>query len=326
MNASKKILITGGCGFIGLNLVDYLISKTDWDIFILDNLSVGRKKDLEDIKNYSKNRISFYKGDILNKKDVEQVICDCDFVVHLAAQTDVIFSVKNPVDDARVNILGLLNLLNASVEHKIKRFVFASSAAPLGEQDPPVDESKVPSPMSPYGASKLAGEGYCSSYSASFDLSNVVLRFSNVYGLYSFYKGSVIAKFIRQILLGEQPIIFGDGNQTRDFIFASDIAKAVFLSLTVDVPNINNLYQIGTGVEVSINDLYTMIKKELEKNGYNVLDAIYKKPRKGEIYRNFCSINKAKNELDFKPSIKLEEGIEKTVNWFLKYYKKQDTD
>jgi len=315
MVASKKILITGGCGFIGLNLIDFLIKNTDWDISILDNLSVGEKKHLE---KFPKNRIDFFKGDILIENDVKKAIKNCQYLVHLAAQTDVINSIKNPIEDAKVNILGLLNLLNSSVEHEINRFVFASSAAPLGEQIPPIDEKKVPSPVSPYGASKLAGEGYCSAFAEIFNKKNVVLRFSNVYGPHSYKKESVVANFIKKILFNETLIIYGDGNQTRDFIHVNDIISAIYLSLTKKLKNNYYLFQIGTGQEISINKLYKVIKDEFNKKGHEISNPIYKKSRKGEIFKSYCNVKKAKEELGFKPDIKINNGIKDTLDWFLK--------
>jgi len=156
---SKRVLITGGCGFIGSNLVHYLLDKTDWDVVILDNLSTGDKKY---IKNLSSSRITFIEGDIRDKHDVKKAMKNCDHVVNLAAQVGVIPSMEDPFYDMDVNIKGSLVLLQEAVNIGIGRFVQASSAAPLGEQIMPLDETKVPQPLSPYGASKLACEGYCS--------------------------------------------------------------------------------------------------------------------------------------------------------------------
>jgi len=313
---NQKVLITGGCGFIGTNLVEYLLEKTNWKINILDNLSTGDFKNLKKIKNFSKKRISFLKGDIRNKKDIEKVIKGCDFVVNLAAQTGVISSQDNPLEDASINILGIIKFLEESRKFKIEKFLQASSAAPLGEQKMPLNENKVPKPLSPYGASKLAGEGYCSAFSASFGLNTVVLRISNVYGPFSKSKESVISNFVKSILEGKSVIIYGDGKQTRDFIYVKDVCEVIYLSLIKKLPHNFELFQIGTDKETSINNLFEIIKKEFERRGNKVKEPIYKPERKGEIRRNYADITKVKKILGFKPKTRLQQGIKKTIDWF----------
>ena len=309
---NNKILVTGGCGFIGTNLVKYLAENTNWEIIILDNLSSGKK---EYIENISDTKINLIQGDIRNKKDVKKAISDCDYVVNLAAQVGVIPSIKNPLLDMDVNVKGTINLLEESVKNNVKRFVQASSAAPLGKQEMPLNETKIPRPLSPYGASKLAGEGYCSAFSGSYNLSTVVLRFSNVYGIYSDMKGSVIPLFIRQILDKKTLTIYGDGKQTRDFIYVSDICQGIFLGLTQDL-NKSSLFQLGTGQETSIKKLVEYLKEIFSKD----ISFDYATQREGEIYQNYTSIEKAKKELGFKPEISLKKGLEKTIEWFKDYY------
>ncbi|MFW6041261.1 MAG: GDP-mannose 4,6-dehydratase [Thermoplasmatota archaeon] len=316
----KRVLVTGGCGFVGTNLVDFLLRKTEWDITVLDNLSEGKIEYLESIDNYSRERVNFFKGDIRKDSDIDEAIKGCDYIFHLAAQTDVIHSIEDPYKDADINILGTINLLNQSVENEVDKLVLASSAAPLGEQEMPIDENKVPSPISPYGASKLACEGYCSAYSGSYRLKTVALRFSNVYGPNSWHKGSVVAKFIKQILDKDIPIIYGDGEQTRDFIHTYDISQALYLSAVKDFTNTFELFQIATGEETSVNELYRVIKDEMRYHDIEVHEPQYGDAREGEIYRNYADISKAKKIMGFEPSISLEEGIKETVEWFLKNY------
>mgnify|MGYP006286213529 CR=1 FL=1 len=316
----NKVLVTGGCGFIGTNLIEYLLEITDWEINVLDNLSVGKLEYLKSIDGYTKDRIDFYKGDIKNKDDVEESIVGCDHVINLAAQTDVIDSVNNPKNDAEINVLGTINVLKASVENDIINFTQASSAAPLGEQEMPIDEEKVPQPLSPYGASKLACEGYCSAFSGSYDLNTVALRFSNVYGPKSWHKGSVVAKFIKQMIDGETPIIYGDGGQTRDFIHTKDISQALYLATEIDLDSNFELFQVATGVETSINELYGIINEKMSKYGYDVPEPEYGEERAGEIYRNYADISKAKNVLDYEPEIELEQGIDESIKWFIDNY------
>jgi len=315
-----RSLVTGGCGFIGTNLVEYLLEKTDGDITVLDNLRTGKVEYLRSIENYSEDRIDFIEGDVRREDDVDEAINGCDHVIHLAAQTDVIYSTKNPKEDADINVMGTINLLNKAVEHGVKRFVFASSVAPLGDQEMPIDEEKVPEPLAPYGASKLAGEGYCSSYSANHDFQTVALRFSNVYGPKSWHKGAVISKFIKQILDGETPKIYGDGGQTRDFIHTRDISQALHLSCTEDFEKDFELFQIGTGKETLINKLYSELKTKLESKGIDVPEADHGERRDGEIYRNYTEISKAKNKLGYEPEVTFNEGLDETIDWFLNEY------
>lgn len=316
----KKVLVTGGCGFIGTNLIEYLLEITDWDINVLDNLSVGRLEYLKGIDGYSEDRIDFYKGDITNKDDVDESIAGCDHVINLAAQTDVIDSVKDPKNDAEINVLGTINVLKSSVENNIDNFTQASSAAPLGEQDMPIHEEKVPQPLSPYGASKLACEGYCSAFSGSYELNTVALRFSNVYGPKSWHKGSVVAKFIKQIIDGETPTIYGDGGQTRDFIHTKDISQALYLATVSDLEDDFELFQVATGVETSINELYEVIDEKMSKHGYDIPEHEYGEERAGEIYRNYADISKAKHKLNYEPEMDLDEGIDECIEWFIDNY------
>ncbi len=313
----KSVLVTGGCGFVGTNLIEYLLKKSDWDITVLDNLSVGRLEYLKRIDGYSDEKIRFIEGDVRGEDDVEKAVDGCDYVIHLAAQTSVVDSVKEPKKDADINIMGTINLLDECVESDVERFIQASSAAPLGEQEMPIDESKVPQPLAPYGASKLACEGYCSAYSGSHGLDTVALRFSNVYGPKSWHKGSVVAKFIKQIIEGESPVIYGDGGQTRDFIHTRDISQALYRACVEEYEENFELFQIATGRETSVNELYSIIKNKLEEKGVEVPEPEYGEKRKGEIYRNYADIGKAEEVLNYSPQVKIEEGIEETVDWFL---------
>ncbi len=313
-----RVLVTGGCGFIGANLISYLLDHSNWEINVIDDLSEGKLQYLTSLDNYIHDRVKFIEGDIRDEGSLEDAIAHCDYVVHLAAQTDVISSINAPFNDADINIMGTLNLLEASLRHNIKRVSFASSAAAVGEQTPPVDENKIPSPISPYGASKLAGEAYCSTYAGSHGLRTTALRFSNVYGPNSWHKGSAIALFIKQILEGKTPVIYGDGNQTRDFVHAYDISMAIHSSLTSDIPSFE-VFQLGTGIETSVNELYELIKTRLEDEGIDVPAPNYAPARAGEIYRHYCDIDKARNTLGYQPKFDMKEGIDSTIRWFIKH-------
>jgi len=310
---SGTILVTGGCGFIGVNLVRYLADR-GCRIRILDNLSVGKKEYLRQLQ--SKDRQSFTDnlvvGDIRDREMVGQAVRDVVAVVHLAAHTSVIDSLKNPREAWEVNVAGTLNVLEACRQNGVARFVFASSNAVVGEQPPPIDELKIPQPLSPYGAAKLAGEALCSSYYHSFGLETISLRFANCYGPFSEHKPSVIPIFLDRARQGKSITIYGDGNQTRDFINVGDVCQAIHLALTTDLDSYGEVFQVATGTETSINQLVKLIQ---EATG-GKFQIIYEAERKGEIKRNYSGIAKARRMLGFDPVIKLGEGLKEL--WRLK--------
>jgi UDP-glucose 4-epimerase len=321
-------LITGGCGFIGVNLVLALLDSNRIEkIRIIDNLSVGKKEHLYSALglNCCQDKDAFAK---LNPK-VELMVCNIhdenlamqncegmDIVVHLAANTGVISSLMDPIADFKSNVVGTINYLEASRMHGVKKFLFASSGAVVGEQKPPINEDMVPHPISPYGASKLCGESYCSAYHGAYGLNTTVLRFGNVYGPHSYHKGSVIAKFIKHICKNEPIPIFGDGTQTRDFIYINDLIAAIFYAIERN-KNGGEIFQIATHQEHSVfevaQELNRLSEKYLKRRG----QIIYKRKREGEVQRNFADITKAKRVIGFEPQIKLKKGLENTLRWFL---------
>lgn len=309
------VLVTGGCGFIGSNLVEYFLGKGNRRIRILDNLSTGRKEYISNILNSSglespQNLVELIEGDVRNEEQVEEAMEGVSSVVHLAAHTSVVDSLHDPKQDFQVNAQGTLNLLEACRSRGVGQFVYASSNAVVGEQEPPIDERKVPSPMSPYGSSKLAGEALCSAFYSSFGMEAVSLRFANVYGPHSDHKPSVVAEFIRQAKGGEPLIIYGDGNQTRDFIHAQDICRAIELALNCNVKNSrDSVFQIATGLETKIIDLAKMISDVAVKSGLTPPEIVFEEPRAGEIRRNYANIEKARNLLGFQPVVELREGL-----------------
>ncbi|MFP4117216.1 MAG: GDP-mannose 4,6-dehydratase [Candidatus Aenigmatarchaeota archaeon] len=313
----KRILVTGGAGFIGTNFVSFILRKTDWQIRVIDNLSARGFGAVKNLDSFDGGRVELVEGDIRDEEMVKEVVKGCDYVVNLAAQVGVMPSVEDPKFDADVNVNGLLNVLEASKEEGLDKFVQASSAAPLGEVEPPVSEQDVPRPLAPYGASKLSGEGYCSAYAGSFGLNTVALRFSNVYGPHSLHKESVVHKFIRRILKGEELFVYGDGEQTRDYIHTEDICRGIYMALKEDKEGFE-LLQLGTGEETSVNELIGYLEDVAEKKNVEFPEVINKEERKGEIRRNFADISKVKEVLGFEPSVDVKEGLEETLEWYLR--------
>ena len=213
------------------------------------------------------------------------------------------------------NVIGTFNLLEAARIQKVERFIFASSGAPIGECEPPIHEEMAPHPVSPYGASKLAGEGYCSAYFRTFGLETVALRFGNVYGPGSTHKNSVVAKFIKQAIEGHTCEIYGDGNQTRDFIFIEDLIDAILKASVADIGG--EIFQIATNKEHTVNEVAELLKAQLQLHSID-MKVKHGQHRIGDVKRNFSDTSKADKILGWQAHVGFEEGIKQTIEWFLK--------
>lgn len=303
----KRVLITGGVGFIGANLTRLLLQHGT-EVVVLDNFEGGDHGYLNGLP------VHVIQGDIRNREALADAVSHVDGVVHLAAQTGVPGSLEDPEKDCEVNVLGTLRMLEACRDRPggHPRVVFASSNAPLGRQPPPATETKVPIPISPYGASKLAGEAYCLAFQGSWEVPTVVLRFANVYGPYSGHKSSVVAQFCKRLMAGKPLFIDGDGQQTRDMIYVEDLCWAILLGLTT--PSHGEVFQIATGVATSILDLGRLLQQVA---GIDV-QIRHGPPRLGDIEKNFSEIGKASRNLGWKPRINLRDGLQETWQWFLK--------
>jgi UDP-glucose 4-epimerase len=302
----KSYLVTGGCGFIGVNLVSRLAERGS-RVRVLDNLSMGRREDIDFLN------VDLRVGDIRDPGSLRELCQGVDVVIHLAAHTRVVESISQPELNFEINASGTLNVLNACRIGRVKKVIFASTGgAILGEQCPPVYEGMVPRPLSPYGASKLAGEAYCSAFFGSFRLNTVALRFSNVYGPFSYHKGSVVAQFFKNLLNGEPLLIYGDGRQTRDFVYVDDLVDAILLADSSETPG--EVFQIASGRETSLHDLLATMQAALPGVEFDVR---YQPPREGEILRNYACIDKARRLLGYDPKTPLDEGLKKTWNWFV---------
>ena len=319
-----KVLITGGLGFIGSNLTEYLLSKKSIKkIVIVDNFSKSSTKYLDTItkyklfsstKNYktSSSRVEVIKSDINNKDFAFKVTKKIDYIVHLAAESGVDVSISKPYESFQTNVLGAYNYIEASRLNNVKRFIFASSGAVFGDTKPPLKESNVRVPISPYGSSKLTIETFCETYSNVFDLNTTILRFSNAYGPYALHKQSIVSKFINNILSNKPIIVNGNGSITRDYVHVSDICNAIYKSIK-DKSGAKT-YHVGTGKETSIKQLIKIFKTKCSNHDINVK---YGSNRVGDMKKNYTSIAKINKHLNWVPKISLEKGLSLTFKWFL---------
>lgn len=300
-----KYLVTGGCGFIGTNLV-------------LALLAAGHRVNVMDWDPKNKSVVGVSTTDI--RDPLAEVLTEgADVVVHLAAESGVQPSIKDPGLTNEINVYGTLNMLRACVDSGVKRFVFASSGTVLGDESPPFHEGMVTRPTSPYGASKLAGEAYCNAFYHTYGLETVVLRFSNVYGPWAWHKNNLFVEFIKAALKEKPLHIYGDGQQTRDFIYVKDIVEAIKLASTV--PGIGGqTFQIGSGKETSILTLLEIMKAISLNEIAQEVEYTFEPPRPGEVLRSYANTNYARSILGWKPRYSLYDGMTETFRWYLRKY------
>lgn len=322
-------LITGGCGFIGTSLVDRLVSLGGHAIRVVDDLSVGTEADLRAVAPNVAVRsagassalrsgdVELVVGTILDERLALEAAEGMDVIVHLAANTGVQPSIEDPRKDCLTNVIGTLNFLEAARHRGVRRFVFASSGGTvIGDGEPPIHEEMVPHPKSPYGASKSACEGYLSAYHGSFGIDTVALRFGNVYGPGSSHKNSVVATFVRNALGGRTLEIYGDGVQTRDFVYIDDLIDAIVLA--AEVPGVGGtVFQIATGSETTVNELAEVLVQVLARHGVRDAKLAHAAPLPGEIRRNYADTSRARQRLGWVPRVTLEDGLDRTVAWYV---------
>jgi UDP-glucose 4-epimerase len=302
----KKIFITGGCGFIGTSILSYFSGRGDFEFRAYDNEVLGKRE------NISEFDAEFIKGDILDKEKLSTAMKGFDAVIHLAADTRVMDSIANPRFNFENNVIGSFNVLESAKNNGILRVINASTGgAILGEVEPPVHEEMMPNPLSVYGASKLAVEGLCSAFHGSYGMRTTSLRFSNVYGPRSYHKGSVVAHFFKKIIKNEPLIVYGDGGQTRDYVYSGDLCEGIYNSLISDY---SGVLQLGSGQPATINELIELMKEVTCKS----INVQYEEFRQGEIRHTWCNVNKAKKIIHYKPDTLLRDGLEKTWEWFKK--------
>ena len=306
----KKALVTGGAGFIGSHLVEALC-KAGCEVAVLDNLSGGQLSNLDPMK----ADISFYQNDIRQLEALIDAAKCCDVIFHLAAVVAVQQTIDDPLDSTMINDIGTLNVLEAARKMNVPRVVLASSCAVYGD-DPrlPKDESMTPMPSSPYAVHKLSAEHYLRVYGELFGLKNASLRFFNVFGPRqdpsSPYSG-VISIFMSKATLHQAPVIYGDGNQTRDFVFVKDVVRALLLAAQTDQKT-GAVYNIGSGSRITINRLWELIAALSGEQS----KPEYKPARAGDILHSVGNIDKARSMLGFRNDFSMEQGLELTLGWY----------
>ena len=306
-----KVLVTGGAGFIGSNLVEALVARGT-DVRVLDDFSSGRMENLEAVL----GSIKLLRGDICERDAVEEAVRDVEVVYHLAAVTPVPQSMKEPAATARVNVEGTVRVLDVSRKAGVRLVVLASSASVYGNaSDLPVKEEHALDPLSPYAVSKVAAEYFCRVFATLFPMSTICLRYFNVYGPrqdpLSPY-AAVVPKFIDACLGGDGPIVFGDGKQTRDFTYVDDVARANMLLLDCDRTFRGEVVNVATGTSVSINHLLRVVQQQVGSKR----QPEYREPRVGDIKFSSASIDRAGELLGFSPSWSFSDGVKKTVDWY----------
>jgi UDP-glucose 4-epimerase len=298
--------VTGGAGFVGATLVRRLVGSGH-SVRVFDNYTTGDASFLAGVD------AEQVEGDIRDTAALDAALAGMNSIVHLAAAGSVVMSVEDPVTNFDVNVVGTFRVLDAARRAGVQRVVLASTGGALiGDATPPVDEDSLPKPISPYGASKLAGEGYAYAFAKAFGLPAVALRFANVYGPWSAKKRGATTMFFRALHDGQPIVIYGDGSSSRDYTHVEDIARALELALDSDVPG-GTVLHIASGVETTVAELAQLCRAAAGKPDHPVE---YRPKRPGEVGRNFASYDLASKMLGYVPSISREDGIPATWDWF----------
>jgi UDP-glucose 4-epimerase len=306
MNNRAKTLITGGRGFIGVNLFQKL-SETR-DVRVLDNLQRSSPT------GWTGDESDMFMGDILDPSSLKAPFGDISDVVHLAAYGSVVESISDPSANFTVNAHGTLNVLQSAVSAGAKRLIFASTGGALiGDAMPPVNELALPKPISPYGASKLCGEAYCHAFAKSYGLETLCLRFGNVYGPHSAHKKGAVTMFIKALMNDKPIIIYGDGAASRDYIHVDDLCAGIKAAL--DAPLVGgDVFHLASGRETTVMELANILRNVAGKPNHPIE---FKAGRRGEVTRNFANYSKAKATFGFEPIWRIEDGLAATWEWFV---------
>tara|TARA_B100000900_G_C20515534_1_gene689880 strand:- start:75 stop:1058 length:984 start_codon:yes stop_codon:yes gene_type:complete len=320
-NFSKKnVLVTGGAGFIGSNLCEELL-LLDNKVVCLDNFATGKRDNI--IEFLDDPNFTLIEGDIRNLEVCLKATKDVDYVLHQAALGSVPRSIKDPITSNEVNVSGFLNMLVASRDNGVKRFVFAASSSTYGDSESmPKVEDIIGKPLSPYAITKYVNELYANIFSKSYGLETIGLRYFNVFGRKQDPNGAyaaVIPKFVNQLMKGESPVINGDGSYSRDFTYIDNVIQANLLSLiTKNKKAINTVYNVAYGDRNTLNDLIRFLKEYLSEFDSNIskIKVIYGPIRKGDIPHSHASVTKAIENLNYNPQHSLKQGLKEAVKWY----------
>jgi UDP-N-acetylglucosamine 4-epimerase len=315
-----KVLITGGAGFIGSNLVESMLDSGNY-VVCLDNFSTGKRENIKEFLNNPDFRL--IEGDIRNYSDCEKSVQGIDFVFHQAALGSVPRSINDPVSSTDVNIGGFVKMIYASKEARIKRFIYAASSSTYGDHpDLPKIEDKIGKPMSPYGITKYVDELFAANFAATYNIEVIGLRYFNVFGRRQDPQGAyaaVIPLFVKKLILHESPVINGDGLYSRDFTYIDNVLQANHLAaLSQDRSSINQIYNVAHGERTNLNDLFELVKELIGNFDKEVLDIkpVHGPSRAGDIPHSLASIEKAKRLLDYKPTHTVREGMAEAIKWY----------
>ncbi|PXY44053.1 SDR family oxidoreductase [Flavobacterium hydrophilum] len=315
-----NILITGGAGFIGSNLTEYFLSKGHI-VTCLDNFSTGHKHNIREFLNNQNYRL--LEGDIRIVEDCEKAVMNIDYVFHQAALGSVPRSINDPITTNQVNVSGFLNMLTASRDAKVKRFIYAASSSTYGDsQGLPKVEEVIGKPLSPYAITKYVNELYAEIFSKTYGIETIGLRYFNVFGRRQDPNGAyaaVIPKFVMQLMRHESPVINGDGNYSRDFTYIDNVIKMNELAMTTENPEaINTIYNTAYGDRTTLIELVGLLKKYLSDYDTKIsnIDIIHGPNRVGDIPHSLASIAKAQNLLGYNPQFSIEDGLKEAVEWY----------
>jgi nucleoside-diphosphate-sugar epimerase len=306
----SRYLVTGGAGFIGSNIVDELVRRRH-SVTVLDDLSAGKEENLAGVR----DKIDFHVGSIIDLAAVRAACKGAEYVIHLAARTSVPKSVHDPLETNKVNVDGTLNVLVAARDAKVKRFVYSASSSAYGETPTlPKTEAMQPDPISPYGVTKFVGELYAQVFGRVYGLENASLRYFNVFGPRqdptSQYSG-VLSRFMLAVLNGESPVVYGDGEQSRDFTYIDNVVDETLRACEASGAS-GKVFNGGTGSRITLNE----VLKLLEKITGKTIQARYDPPRAGDIRDSQADISRARKVLGYEPSVHFEDGLRRTWEWY----------
>jgi len=316
----KKVLVTGGAGFIGSNLCDKLLELGN-EVICLDNFATGKPSNIQHLLNHPNFKLIV--GDIRNLSDCERAVAGVDYVLHQAALGSVPRSIADPITSNAVNVSGFLNMLVASRDAGVKRFVYAASSSTYGDSESlPKVEDIIGKPLSPYAITKYVNELYAENFKRTYGLNTIGLRYFNVFGRRQDPNGAyaaVIPKFVMQFMKYESPTINGDGEYSRDFTYIDNVVQMNLLSISTDNEKaLNQVYNVAFGERTTLNDLVRLLKRELGKFDEKIknVEVIYGPNRKGDVPHSLASIDKAKELLGYNPQFSMEQGLEQAVKWY----------